>query len=127
MAEVGKIWYCKIGEAQPVMQGADLPMREAVATMFKTLTGVAPEFIFSGWGAKLDERERAVVEDRMPDLEKAILERDKIIALIEEGIKILKPPVQLGQPTPAGWHEYSIRLINTLPEIARALKEADNA
>lgn len=64
---MGKIWYCKIGEAQPVFQAADGPMRDAVAKAFREMTGCEPDFIFSGWGAELEERERAVVENRAPN------------------------------------------------------------
>lgn len=64
-----KIWYVKVGEVEPdlVPNGADLPMREAVAEAYERLTGQAPAFMFSGWGATLTEAERAVVEDRLPD------------------------------------------------------------
>lgn len=63
----GKIWSCKIGEVAslPEIGGADLPMREAIAKAYKELTGEEPVFIFSGWGAELEERERAVVENRL--------------------------------------------------------------
>lgn len=68
-----KIWYCKIGEAEELPEG-DLPgvghddtMRQAVAAVYESLTGEQPGFIFSGWGAELDESQRAVVEDREPD------------------------------------------------------------
>lgn len=64
----GKIWYCKIGEVAslPELDGADLPMREAVTRAYEEITGEKPVFIFSGWGAELEERERAVVENRLP-------------------------------------------------------------
>lgn len=64
-----KIWDCKIGEidAAKLPPGADQPMRRAIAQCYLELTGEDPQFIFSGWGAELLERERAVVEDRMPD------------------------------------------------------------
>jgi len=63
-----KIWSCKIGEAEEsdLLPGDDLPMREAVRRAYRNLTGREPCFIFSGWGAELDECERAVVEDREP-------------------------------------------------------------
>jgi hypothetical protein len=41
-------------------------MRQAVETAYYAITGDEPKFVFSGWGAKLTEPERAVVEDRMP-------------------------------------------------------------
>jgi hypothetical protein len=37
-------------------------MRQAVAAAYVALTGLSPDFIFSGWGAELDEFEREVVE-----------------------------------------------------------------
>lgn len=63
-----KLWSCKIGEAAVVKvpNGGDLPMREAVAAAYKSLTGVEPDFIFSGWGDELTEPERAVVQNRLP-------------------------------------------------------------
>lgn len=61
-----KVWYCKIGEAHLYIDGADAPMREAVSREYERLTGVKADFIFSGWGAELEERERAVVENREP-------------------------------------------------------------
>lgn len=70
MAE-SKIWFCKIGEVDPayVPDGADLPMRKAVREAFTAITGKEAEFVFSGWGATLDEAERAVVENREPSPE----------------------------------------------------------
>lgn len=66
-----KTWFCKIGEADPdaLPEGADAPMREAVAKAYFDLTGDHSNFIFSGWGAELDEGERAVVENREPSAE----------------------------------------------------------
>lgn len=63
-----KIWECKIGgEVGDLPAGADGPMRQAVQTAFKTLTGVEASFTFSGWGATLTEIERAVHENRAPN------------------------------------------------------------
>ena len=63
-----KIWECKIGgEVGDLPAGADGPMRQAVQTAFKTLTGVEASFTFSGWGATLTEGERAVHENREPN------------------------------------------------------------
>lgn len=66
-----KIWDCKIGEVDrdKLPPGSDLPMRNAIRRAYIEITGIAPNFIFSGWGAELDEGERAVVEDRRPDPE----------------------------------------------------------
>lgn len=62
-----RIWFCKIGgDVHGLPRGADGPMRDAVSEAYRTLTGTAPRFIFSGWGGKLSEPERAVVEDRLP-------------------------------------------------------------
>lgn len=63
-----KIWSCKIGETNDIPHGADLPMREATARAYREITGQEPGFCFSGWGAELDEGERAVVENRLPDV-----------------------------------------------------------
>lgn len=58
-----KIWSCKIGECEDeaLFNGADYPMRIAVANAYKEITGQEPNFIFSGWGAELTESERKVV------------------------------------------------------------------
>lgn len=63
-----KIWECKIGESNNVPDGADFPMRKAIEEAYVKITGEAPKFIFSGWGAKLDKNERAVVENRLPKM-----------------------------------------------------------
>jgi hypothetical protein len=71
-----KIWSCKIGECEESdllrdgkYYGADGPMRKAIAEAYRQVTGKEPNFIFSGWGAQLEEIERAVVEDRLPNQE----------------------------------------------------------
>jgi hypothetical protein len=63
-----KIWSCKIGEVDEAKLraaypegGADAPMRDAVREAYRQLTGEYPAFLFSGWGAELDEHERAAV------------------------------------------------------------------
>lgn len=63
-----KIWSCKIGEVDEATlpEGADAPMRQAIFQAFVATTGQEPSFCFSGWGAELDEGERAVVEKREP-------------------------------------------------------------
>lgn len=63
-----KIWFCKIGETDPVNvpAGGDLPMRLAVERAYRELTGNDPSFCFSGWAGALTEPERAVVENRLP-------------------------------------------------------------
>lgn len=61
-------WSCKIGETwrSGLPPGSDGPMRNAVEAAYRDLTGEDPDFVFSGWGAKLTEHERAVAEDREP-------------------------------------------------------------
>lgn len=61
-------WTCKIGEVDrdSLPAGCDGPMRQAVDDAYENLTGKQADFIFSGWGGKLNEYERAVVEDREP-------------------------------------------------------------
>ena len=65
-----KTWYCKIGEVEwgSLPDGSDLPMREAITRAYREITGQDPDFLFSGWGAELTEPERAVVEDRLPNV-----------------------------------------------------------
>ena len=61
------VWTCKIGgPTSGLPSAADGPMRNAIARAYKEVTGVAPQFVFSGWGGSLDECERAVVENRDP-------------------------------------------------------------
>ena len=63
-----RMWTCKIGEVpgESLPKGADGPLREAVQAAYRKLTGYDPVFLFSGWGDQLEERERAVVENRLP-------------------------------------------------------------
>lgn len=60
-----RIWICKIGGEIPEMlaDDADMPMRQAVEKAFLEITGVEATFNFSGWAGKLDEIERAIVEE----------------------------------------------------------------
>lgn len=66
-----KTWYCKIGEVQRHdghWRGSpDQAMRDAVSAAYLGVTGHVPDFTFSGWGAELEEHERAVVENREPN------------------------------------------------------------
>jgi hypothetical protein len=68
-----KIWSCKIGEVDEAKlpNGADFPMRRAIAKAYEEITGEEPTFLFSGWGAELEEIERAVVENRLPEVDSA--------------------------------------------------------
>ena len=63
-----RVWDCKVGCEEPLAleDGSDLPMRHAVREAFKNVTGIEPEFLFSGWGGELTESEAAVVENRVP-------------------------------------------------------------
>ena len=65
-----KIWSCKIGECDEGLLelGADAPMRKAVQKAYGEVTGLDADFCFSGWGAELDEFERAVADDTEPQL-----------------------------------------------------------
>lgn len=59
-----KMWTCKIGRIDNprIPDGADTPMREAIARAFKEITGKEANFIFSGWGNdRLSETELEVV------------------------------------------------------------------
>jgi hypothetical protein len=66
-AEREEIWSCKIGGAVPrsMPSGWDFPMRRAVEAAWIALTGLEPQFTFSGRG-QLDEDERAYIEKRLP-------------------------------------------------------------
>ena len=57
-----KIWECKIGEVDDALlpDGADFPMRRAIERAYQEMTGREPNFIFSGWGAKLTSTEQAI-------------------------------------------------------------------
>jgi hypothetical protein len=71
-----KTWHCWIGEvaASNLPSGADGHMREHVERAYRELLGRVPDFIFSGWGDPLPEPERAVHEDREPDIEAQLAE-----------------------------------------------------
>ena len=86
-----RIWTCKIGgPAIDFPHGADAPMRNAVNAAFERVTGMPPAFTFSGWGGKLDEGERAVVENRRPSEEhyRACLVREAAPKLLDELINL---------------------------------------
>ncbi len=61
-------WSCRVGELPRdwLPKGSDEAMRRAVARAYEKLTGQPPDFLFTGWGARLSEAERAVHEDRLP-------------------------------------------------------------
>ena len=71
-----KIWACKIGEvdASKLPPGADLPMRQAIKEAYFRITGEYPQFLFSGWGAELDDIERGIIS---ADLEIAYTGEEK--------------------------------------------------
>lgn len=95
-----KTWYCKVGEIddaklvaardRPEVVGLDLYMRHAVERAYEEMTGQQCGFLFSGWGAELDESERAVVEDREPDPRLMIAER----------VQAIRAYAQAGEPVP---------------------------
>lgn len=80
----GGIWTCKIGDAPPLMRGADLPMRNAIAAAFKEATGQEAAFIFSGWDGQLTATERAVVNDELADF---AIDEDNILEQIVLGAR----------------------------------------
>lgn len=59
------VWVCKIGEVdrKKLPNGCDGPMRKAIVKAYTKLTGKEPDFIFSGWGGKLDHIERSVADN----------------------------------------------------------------
>lgn len=74
------IWTCKIGgPGELIGTGHDFPMRRAVEAAYRETVGRECRFDFSGWGAELDECERAVVEDRMPREHDCTRSRDLVI------------------------------------------------
>jgi hypothetical protein len=99
-----KIWKCKIGGevVGDLPAGADGPMRRAVQTAFKTLTGVEASFTFSGWGATLTEVERAVHENREPNC-------GAMQEAIDAGDGTLHGAIEY-------WHEEALRLRAELAE-----------
>lgn len=79
----GNAWSCVIGESNATRpMGSDGPMRDAVEKAYRFVTGEDPTFCFSGWGAKLDEAHRAVVEDRLPDIDVQIAEAREHLAML---------------------------------------------
>ena len=69
------IWKCKIGgNIGPLPEGADKFLREAVQKAYRQLTGIDAEFTFSGWGAKLTEHERDVVDQANFQVRKGVPE-----------------------------------------------------
>ncbi len=62
------VWFCYIGQIdrEHLPNGSDQPMRLAVEREYSVVTGDDAQFTFSGWGAELPEKYRAVVEDREP-------------------------------------------------------------
>lgn len=87
-----KIWSCKIGEvdARYLPNGADGPMRDAMAKVYRKLTFRDPQFIFSGWGAELTEGERAVVDNRTPETE-AVEKTTDHVSVLRELSALIEP------------------------------------
>lgn len=91
-----RVWTCTvIGRAEDLPHGADAPMRQAVYQAFAKATGDAPAHIFSGWGAPVPERYRAVIDNRLPDPE----------VIRKECVEILDtlPAAQPAPVVPDGW------------------------
>lgn len=67
----GPIWECKIGlkpGTKVVLPGGcDSPIRAVVSAEFERITGHSADFLFSGWGAELNDGEKAVIDDEEPD------------------------------------------------------------
>jgi hypothetical protein len=68
---MNNIWYCKIGDADNLPDGADWPMRQAIHKAYLELTGEEPRFLFSGWGASLTKEEKQVAERQANENPKA--------------------------------------------------------
>lgn len=68
LGDIRQAWECKIGSINGVAipNGGDAPMRQAVETAYLKITGQYAQACFSGWGAEFDEKERAVIENRLP-------------------------------------------------------------
>lgn len=82
MADDLAVWSCKIG---PVLRsalpsGSDAPMRRVVEQAFEKLTGHPASACFSGWGARFDAAEQAVIDNTVADED----------ALVEEAIRDLR-------------------------------------
>jgi hypothetical protein len=81
-----RVWKCKIGgPVNWLPDGADFPMRQAIREAFTRITGREAEFLFSGWGAKLTEAQRAVVENREPSETSICAKISKFLADHESG------------------------------------------
>lgn len=84
-----KIWECKIGVTTKanLPNGADAPMRDAVARAFEDVTGHPAQEIFSGWAAEFDLNQICAIENRLPtraeDMQK-ISELQAEIEMIEQ-------------------------------------------
>lgn len=130
-----KTWKCKIGEHEALLlpPEADGPMRRAVANAYRAITHAEPDFIFSGWGDKPIEPERAAHENREPSEEyyRQWLARKAAPALLEaleEGLALLQDLESLGfveEPHPKPIQEKMKAAIaqarGTHPDVARLL------
>ena len=72
-----RIWGCKIGEVdwEKLPKGADFRMRVAVQDAYHELTGEWPDFLFSGWGAELDDGEKSFLAETDPEKQKELHKR----------------------------------------------------
>lgn len=119
-------WSCKIGEVtrSRLPEGADSPMRRAVEHAYIEITGEAPHFIFSGWGAELDKAEREV-QTQAPDFSKPIFSGTSVawikhednsnlplgfIVEVSEGVDLGPDfmPLPHGQMIPSGHPLYDV-------------------
>jgi hypothetical protein len=69
-----KVWDCKVGYADScdLPGGADYPMRRAIETAFKKLTGRYPDFMFTGWGGELTPIQKSIVDE---DIQRKMLRK----------------------------------------------------
>lgn len=81
-----RTWHCWIGEVDndKLPPGSDNHMREEAERAFEALTGQRSTFTFSGWGAILPEKNRAVVEHRLPDPQVMLSELESARQLIAD-------------------------------------------
>lgn len=138
-AQAEVIWTCKIGGAGKLMEGADAPMRNAIANAFERVVGSEYNFLFSGWGGELTEFERAVVENREPAADRAKLaapaqDDEALIADLRKALQelhdrcvLVKAALDKGIPTGEPVHPQSRSLTWPLATAAGALNRAHDA
>lgn len=93
-------------------------MRRAVEEAYRELTGDDPTFVFSGWGAQLDEGERAVVEDREPEYLRTMW--------LEAQLNALRIRLREGDPLPPwSWPQWISMVVIKLGHAAMFLGDDD--